>query len=321
MNVNLLDGISTHEIVRSIQEQGFYFLENALTEQQADQLLAEVNFGQVLINCNDVGVVTSGTQKFLTHCLAKSKQAYDLVTANRVLDICDRYFVDRYQLTNHRFCQTRGSFHMPWHTDNNLQQGKQLAGKHPMPGLLFLFYLSDDNFSPFQYIKDSHKWSQQYDQEIYLADRWVEEQYGEEILTFRMTKGSLMICDTHGIHRAVPFRQPGHVRNILLFQVDQVGDRFLGHGEQNLIDTEFIDNLDPRVLGYLGFGVRRNYPAFPSSSVATMPMGDLLDLQKRLLPLTARAIVKNLVKAMLPGEAMVGVKRMIWHFKQRKQRR
>jgi Phytanoyl-CoA dioxygenase (PhyH) len=320
MYLNQFKNVSTSDIVSSIRENGFYFSENVLTELYTDQLLAEVDFDHVLINHNDVGVVRSGTQRFLTHCLAKSKKAYDLVTAQNILDICNAYFTDRYQLTNHRFCQTRGEFHMPWHTDNNLQNQGKLCGKHQMPGLLFLFYLSDQNLSPFQYIEDSHRWSEQYDHEIYLSDRWVEAHHQQNILTFMMPKGSLIICDTHGIHRAAPFQDRHHIRNILLFQVDQVGDEYIGHGEQNLIDTEFIDHLSPEVFDYLGFGVKRNYPAFPSSSVATMPMGDLIDLQKRLLPLTGKAIVKNLVKALFPGEAMVGMKRMLWNFKQWKQR-
>lgn len=303
------------DIVNAIQDDGFYYASSALTEQYIDQLLAEVQFDNLLLNNNDVGVVTSGTQKFLTHCLAKSKRAYDLITSQQVLDICNAYFTERYQLTNHRFCQTRRAFHMPWHTDNNLQTGGQLSGKHRMPGLLFLFYLSEQNQSPFQYIKDSHRWSQQYDHEIYLSDQWVETNYRAEVLSFKMPKGSLMVCDTHGIHRAAPFQDRAHIRNILLFQVDQVGDRYIGHGEQNLVNTEFIDRLDPAVFDYLGFGIRRDYPAFPSSSAATMPVQDLIHLQKMLLPLTLTAMLKQVAKKVIPGNWMVQIKRTIWALK------
>jgi hypothetical protein len=321
INLDSFKVTSTSEVVNSIREQGFYFCENFLSDRYVDQLLGEVDFDRILVNHNDVGVVTAGSQKFLTHCLAKSKKAYDLVTAPKILEICKAYFSERYQLTNHRFCQTRGGFHMPWHTDNNLQTGSQLAGKHSMPGLLFLVYLSEQNRSPFQYIKDSHNWSQKYDHEIYLSDRWVEANYPDDILSFEMTKGSLIICDTHGIHRAAPFADRLHTRNILLFQVDQVGDRYVGHGEQNLIDTEFIDNPSPDVFDYLGFGVKRSYPAFPNSSVATMPIHELFDLQKHLLPLTLKAIAKNIVKAVVPGQTMIEIKRAIWNRKSQSSRR
>jgi len=317
MQENQLETIPISEVISVIQAQGYYYYEKALTEQCVDRLLREIDFDHILVNNNDVGVVASGTQKFLTHCLAKSKQAYDLITCRQVLDICNAYFTDKYQLTNHRFCQTRRSFHMPWHTDNNLQRNSQLSGKHSMPGLLFLFYLSDQNLSPFQYIKGSHLWSHQYDNEIYLSDRWVETHHQEDVVTFKMSKGSLIICDTHGIHRAVPFHDRHHFRNILLFQVDQVGKSYVGHGEQNLINTEFIDNFSTELFDYLGFGIKRNYPAFPSSSAATMTIQDLLIVQQQLLPLTLKAIAKSLVKTILPGEMLVNFKRTIWAFKSR----
>lgn len=317
MHTNKFKNTPISEVVSAIETQGYYFFEDVLTEQYVDQLLEEINFDHILVNNNDVGVVSSGTQKFLTHCLAKSKKAYDLITCRKVLDICNAYFTDKYQLTNHRFCQTRRSFHMPWHTDNNLQLDSQLSGKHPMSGLLFLFYLSDQNLSPFQYVKGSHTWSHDYDNEIYLSDRWVETHHSEDILTFKMSKGSLIICDIHGIHRAVPFYDRHHFRNILLFQVDQIGKNYIGHGEQNLINTEFIDNPSTELFGYLGFGVKRNYPAFPNSSAASMTIQDLLVLQQQLLPLMLKAIAKSLAKTVLTGEMIVGIKRTIWAFKTR----
>lgn len=307
--------VSVSEIIASVEREGYYFLEDALTEQYVDQLLKEVNFDNILVNYNDVGVVISGTQRFLTHCLAKSKSAYDLITSQKVLDICDAYFTERYQLTNHRFCQTRKTFHMPWHTDNNLQTGSQLSGKHQMPGLLFLFYLSDQNSSPFQYIEDSHTWSQQYNHEVYLSDRWVDIHYKEEVLNFKMPKGSLIVCNIHGVHRAAPFYDSDHIRNILIFQVDQVGEGYVGHGEQNLVNTEYIDNPSAALFDYLGFGVRRDYPAFPSSSAATMTLPDLMNLQKQILPLMVRAITKDLIRTLLPGEVIVNLKRAVWTLK------
>lgn len=321
MYTNQFNNVSSSEIIASVKREGYYFLEDALTKQYVDQLLEEVNFDDILVNHNDVGVVTAGTQKFLTHCLAKSKSAYDLITSQKVLDVCDAYFTERYQLTNHRFCQTRKTFHMPWHTDNNLQKGSQLSGKHHMPGLLFLFYLSEQNASPFQYIKGSHTWSQQYNHEVYLSDHWVDTHYKEKVLNFKMPKGSLVICNIHGVHRAAPFYDPQHTRNVLLFQVDQVGEGYIGHGEQNLINTEFIDNPSVALFNYLGFGVRRDYPAFPSSSAATMTVQDLLNLQKQLLPLMVTALTKDLVKTLLPGEVIVNLKRAVWTLKSRALKR
>ncbi|MEH2263632.1 phytanoyl-CoA dioxygenase family protein [Nostoc sp.] len=307
--------ISTSEIVNDLKDKGYFAFEQALTTQYVEELLQEIDFNQLLLNNNDVGVVTSQDIKFFTHCLAGSKKIYDVITSRKVLDVCKEYFNDNYKLTNHRIYQTSQNSHMPWHTDNNRQIGKQLSEKHNMPGLLFLFYFSDVEKNAFQYIKDSHKWSRKYSHEIYLSDSYIDNTYSKDILTFPMLKGSLILCDIHGIHRAKPFQDKTYNRTTLLFQVDQVGSENIGHGEKNLVNTEYLENLTPEVMDYLGFGFKRDYPAFPNTSIATMKLQDILELQKQLLPKTLEALNKNIVKSLLPAEALINAKRILWHFK------
>jgi hypothetical protein len=310
-----LTNISTNRIVSDLKNKGFFAFEQALTPHYVEELLQEIDFNQLLLNNNDVGVVKAQDIKFFTHCLAGSKKTYDVITSRRILDICKEYFDDNYKLTNHRVYQTSKNSHMPWHTDNNRQIGKQLSEKHNMPGLLFLFYLSDVEKNAFQYIKDSHKWSRKYSGEIYLSDSYIDSKYGEDILTFPMKKGSFILCDIHGIHRAEPFHDQNYNRTTLLFQVDQVGSNNVGHGEKNIVNTEYLENLTPEVMDYLGFGFKRDYPAFPNTSIGTMTLPDILELQKQLLPKTLEAINKNIVKSLLPAEAIINVKRILWHFK------
>ncbi|MEA5602308.1 phytanoyl-CoA dioxygenase family protein [Nostoc sp. UHCC 0252] len=306
---------STSEIVNDLKTKGYFAFEQAITPQYVEELLQEINFNQILLNNNDVGVVTAQDIKFFTHCLAGSKKTYDVITSRQVLDVCKEYFTDDYKLTNHRVYQTSQNSHMPWHTDNNRQIGKQLSEKHNMPGLLFLFYLSDVEKNAFQYIKDSHKWSRKYSHEIYLSDSYIDNTYSKDILTFPMRKGSLILCDIHGIHRAEPFQDKTYNRTTLLFQVDQVGSENVGHGEKNIVNTEYLDNLTPEVMDYLGFGFKRDYPAFPNTSVATMKLPDILELQKQLLPKTLEALNKNILKSILPAETVINAKRLLWFLK------
>jgi hypothetical protein len=309
---------STHRIVNELKSKGYFIFEKALEQDYIDKLLEEIDFNYILVNQNDVGVVIAQNIKFLTHCLASSKKAYDIITSRKILDICKEYFDDNYKLTNHRIYRTSKKGHMPWHTDNNLQIGKQLVAKHNMPGLLFLFYLSDVTINAFQYLKESHKWSSKYDHEIYFSDDFIETNYKNDILSFPMKKGSLIICDIHGIHRAEPFQDENYSRTTLLFQVDQVGSEYLGHGEKNLVNTEYLDNLTPEVMDYLGFGFKRTYPPFPSTSAATMTPQDMLRLQKQLLPQTIEALSKSIVKSLLPAEVFINAKRILWHLKSKK---
>ena len=306
---------NTSQIVNDLKSKGYFVFEEALEEQYITRLLQEVDFNYILVNNNDVGVVVAQNIKFLTHCLASSKKTYDIITSRKILDICKEYFDDNYKLTNHRVYQVNQKAHMPWHTDNNLQSGKQLVAKHNMPGLLFLFYLSDVTTNAFQYLKDSHNWSSKYDHEIYLSDDFIETNYKKDILSFPMKKGSLIICDIHGIHRAEPFQDDNYNRTTLLFQVDQVGSEYVGHGEKNLVNTEYLENLTPEVMDYLGFGFPRTYPAFPNSSVATLKPQDILALQKRLLPQTIEAFFKYVVNSLLPAQIIINAKRILWDLK------
>jgi hypothetical protein len=243
---------------------------------------------------------------------------YSVITSEKVLEICKLYFKDKYKLTNHRVYETSKDNYMPWHTDNNRQIGTKFSGKHSMSGLLFLFYLSDVTINAFQFIQNSHKHSHIHDNEIYLSNAFVDETYGKDIVTFRMKKGSFILCDTHGIHRAEPYSDKNYKRTTLLFQVDEVGVDNDGHGEKNLINTEYLKNLNPEMMDYLGFGFNRNYPAFPNTSIATLPLGDIVKVQKQLLSKTVSSVTKSLVKSVLPGEALVKAKRMRWQIKAKK---
>ncbi|MFW6296538.1 MAG: phytanoyl-CoA dioxygenase [Halothece sp.] len=306
--------LSADSIAKSVKSDGFFLSENALSSDYIDSLLQEVNFNQMLVNTNDVGTVLAHHQRFLTHCLAKSKAIYNIVTSPQILAICKAYFDDVYKLTNHRIYQTRYISHMPWHTDNNRQIGNQLTSKHSMPGLLFLFYLSDVTQNPFQLVENSQHWSHNYD-EIYFNDEFIQRNYGNQILTFPLSKGTLMICNIHTVHRAKPFCDRNYTRTTLLFQVDQVGSHNLGHGEKNLINTEFIDQLTPELMTYLGFGFRTDYPAFPDSSVATMALEDIVTLQKHLFSQIGKAVFKQMAKAILPEEVIIKAKRVAWHLR------
>jgi Phytanoyl-CoA dioxygenase (PhyH) len=309
------ENYNTEEIVNDVKTKGYFVFEQALQEQYVEELLQEIDFDRILVNTNDVGVVIATDIKFLTHCLASSKKTYDVITSQKVLDICKAYFTDDYKLTNHRVYKTQKNSHMPWHTDNNLQSGKQLSAKHHMPGLLFLIYLSDVSDNAFQLVKESHQWSKNYSHEVYLSDEFIEEKYTQDILTLPMKKGSIVVCDIHTIHRAEPFHDKDYTRYTLLFQVDQVGSEYVGHGEKNLVNTEYLDNLTPEVMDYLGFGFKRDYPAFPNSSIATMKLPDVWKLQKQLLSQTFQSLSKKLAVGLLPGGMVVNIKRFIWNLK------
>jgi hypothetical protein len=308
-NPELLN-VSNKEIVNEIRANGFYAFEGALDIEYVDQLLSEVDFNNILLNKNDVGVVATQNNKYLTHCLASSQKAYDIITSSKILAICNEYFTDNFKLINHRVYQTSKKQHLPWHTDNNRLEGSRMSEKHDMPGLCFMFYLSEVPKNPFQLVRGSHLWSHKYNSESFFTDSFIDKNHSENIVTFRLKKGSFIICDIHGIHRAEPFNDDSYNRTTLLFQVDQVGNGNAGHGEKNIINTEYLKNLTPELCDYLGFGFKRDYMAFPDTSITTMTTHDILKLQKQLFKKSFGAIAQNVVRNMMSPTMMTSLKRL-----------
>lgn len=304
-------------IVEEIRRCGYWSMEAAIGQGFVDGLLGEIDFNRYLVNSNELGVVCAANQRFLSHCLAASKKAYDIIVSQRVLDICRAYFPDRFKLINQRIYQTHTEGHMPWHTDNNCQSGNYLSGKHQLPGLLFLIYLSDVKENAFQILKNSQDWSKQHT-DNYFSDRFIETNYARDVVTFPAVRGTLFVCDIHAVHRAEPFKNRDFERFTLLFQVDAVSGAYHGHGEKLLVNTAFVDRRDADVLDYLGFGVPADYPSFPNTSAATMGLRDLWDMQKAVVPLAVRAAVKAVAKSLLPGSLQVNLKRWKWRLDQKR---
>ncbi|MEM5838711.1 hypothetical protein AAHH59_10355, partial [Pediococcus acidilactici] len=69
------------------------------------------------------------------------------------------------------------------------------------------------------------------------------------------------------------------------------------------------------VLEYLGFGYKRNYPAFPNTSISTMTTTEVIALQKKLFMLILKALPKKLILSLLPYQTIVTAKRMIWRIR------
>jgi ectoine hydroxylase-related dioxygenase (phytanoyl-CoA dioxygenase family) len=289
---------------------GYYIFEDIIAEDALAEILSCIELKEYLVNNNSVGVVRASSMNFHSHTLAVSKCCYDLVTHEKTRAICSSFFTGPHKISNQRIFETHTKAHMPWHTDNNLQDGNTFKGKHELPGILFLFYLSDvSEINPFQLVPGSHKWSAQHNQRFF-ADKYIDQTHSADIVSVKAPKGSLILCNTHLIHRAKPFDVPGFRRKTFLFQIDAISENHLGHGEQLLINPSFVDDADPEILKYLGFGSKANYPTFPQTSVATMSPRDLWLLQKNILPKTIRGLALSFLKKALPSTALISLKNL-----------
>ena len=257
------------KITDEIKKNGFFSFDNALSENFINNIVNDVKTCGLSLNKNNIAGVyfTHGGQFFLTHMLAVSKSFFNYCTSEKILNICSDFLGNEHRLKALRYYENFGGQIMQWHTDNRYYDEKNKGDTHTKtPGLIFLAYISDVDDGEFQYIKGSHIWSSKYNYNDYSV-KFVEENYSNDIVGFKKPKGSIVIYNTFGVHRAKPTSNKNFVRKTLFFQVD----REIDHSTPILLKTEFLTKFDERIKLFLGFGKKSGQKIYPETDLNTMP--------------------------------------------------
>ena len=293
----------------SIGEHGFAVIKNFISRPSAATILSETALPLANVNHNGLKSALHGDTQFFTNIIAHSKLVHDIITSSFVLDLCSSYLGEGYQLVNNRIQTTRSKIAMPWHTDNNLLKDGKLVGRHELPGLQFVLYLTDVGDSPFQLITNSESWSLDFAKQ-YLLDDDIKAK-GLTTREIFPAAGTLLILNTHVFHRAAPLRDSAYTRSILLFQVDKVSNKYPNHGEKLVVQPEFFKDFNPAIIALLGFGKERAYPAFPETSMDTLNLKQLLYLQKAVFTAFPRTVFRKFLKRVLPQSFVVTFKNLL----------
>jgi len=262
--------ISESEIAKQVKEKGYFKCESALTSDFITKVTEDVeNAGLSLNNNNVAGVYfTHGNQFFLTHMLASSKSFYNYCTNSKVINFCKNIFGDKFRLKALRYYENFGGQHMMWHTDNRLYESSKKGETHTTsPGIIFLVYLSDVDDGEFQYIKGSHIWSGKNTHHDYTVD-YINKNYQKDITGLKGKKGTILIYNSWGVHRAKPTHNTSFVRKTLFFQVE----KDINHSEPIILNSEFMDEVNEDLKMYLGFGKKATNKIYPSTNIYTMPL-------------------------------------------------
>ena len=262
---NVFQEIEIDNVVNEINENGYFEFENALTSEAVSKIEKEAKT-KFDINQNKISGVYYEKQYYYTNLLTISKTFYDFVTSNFVLETCKRYLGNSFRLKALRYYETYGGHHMQWHTDNKTDKGFA-----PIPGLIFIFYVSDVENGQFQYIKGSHTWSGKKAYSNY-SDDFINKNYKDKIKNFKLSKGSLIIYNTYGIHRAEPVFKNNFTRRSVFLQVDSN----IENSEPIILNTKFITEMNDKISMFLGFGKPSNYEVFPKTSLKTLPLSKSL---------------------------------------------
>lgn len=280
MQLVATDVPAPEDLARAIQANGYVILNPGLTRECVDRINAETGDLRPALNRNWPGPVVFKHQRHLTHCLASSRTAFDLMLRSWCVDVMRAYFGGGFRLTDQRIYVTTRGERMQWHVDNKFDNHEQ----YDYPGLIFLFYLCDVDDGELQVIPGSHRWSRGHGVAD-MSDAYIRKHYAGDIVSLRMPAGSGIIYNTSVVHRAHRIRRAGWERKSLLFQVEKKATG----GEPVLIDTRFAGDLTAEQQYFLGFGAEPEYDIFPCSSLATAGPKTLLRQVGRMGAALARS--------------------------------
>ena len=261
------NNVDTKIIASKLDNEGFFFIENALNNNFLNSLLTEIDNNKFSVNKNWTSGVYTEKQYYVKHLLGCSKSFYYLSSSSGVFDICDRYFNSEYRLKAFRYYETYFAHKMEWHTDNKI--AKKAGDKFSeIPGIIFIVYLDDVEDGEFQYVKGSHKISNVEAYNVY-SNKQILDEFKNDVISFKGKKGDLIIYNTYGIHRAKPvLRNKNFVRKSLFFQIDSS----LSSAEPSLINPSYFDKMDNKTLKYFGFGLPSESSIYPDSNLNRLPM-------------------------------------------------
>lgn len=255
-----------NEIISCIRDDGVYFFKGAIDKNFIDQFLNEINENKFSINKNWTTGVYTSNQYYVKHLLGCSKQFYNLISHDYIHLFCKNFFEKDYRLKAFRYYETYSNHHMAWHTDNKISKKKGHDIFKEIPGIIFIVYLDEVNDGEFQFIKKTHKISNQKAYNDY-SDQFISENYNNDILSFKGGKGDIVIYDTYGIHRAKKVINSNFVRKSLFFQIDTN----LNSAEPSLVNPSFFDSLNQKQSQFFGFGLKNESDTYPITNFKTLP--------------------------------------------------
>ncbi|BBU31520.1 hypothetical protein BTHE68_52540 [Burkholderia sp. THE68] len=254
--------VDISQVVDELNQKGYFAFPSALTAEAIASIERDATETKHALNVNKVSGVFSERQYYLTNLLAVSKTFYDFATSPFVFGVSEGYLGDQFRLKALRYYETYGGHHMQWHTDNKTD--REFA---QIPGIIFIFYVSDVEDGEFQYVEGSHLWSGERAYSDY-TDEFIADNFASSVKSFRMPRGSLVIYNTYGIHRARPVSDKNFVRKSVFFQVDSEIEK----SEPIIVNTEFVSRLDDQTSMFLGFGRPSNYDVFPDTTLNSLPL-------------------------------------------------
>jgi len=250
------------KVLEELLDKGYSTVHSFMNDDTIKEILNETTKDKYKINKNASLGLFYETQYYFMNLFAESQKCYEFITSDFVIDLCEKYLNNTYRLKALRYYETMSGHKMKWHVDNKKQD--MVIN---LKGIIFIIYLCDVYDGEFQYIEGSHKFNEKYESPD-LKNELIDSKYKHLIKSFKMPKGSMIIYDARGIHRAKPFNNKKYVRKSLYFQVDALEK----NATKILLNTKFLNNLNPKIEKILGFGKENSYTSYPKTNLNRYPI-------------------------------------------------
>lgn len=292
MSISFEKSINCETLVDKINQKGFYSTNLTINEDFWNSL-TNISSSNYLLNENKLQGKFADHQFFFLDLLCYSKSFLNFLCSRELKLILNFFFNDqKCRLKAIRYYETFKEHKMPWHTDNK----NTIEGLTNDKGLIFIIYCEDTFDGEFQYIEESNLKSLNL-KENYFSDEYVVSNYKEKIRSFPGRKGTLVICDSRGIHRAKPLLNK-KVRKSIFFQIDQE--------IKNSEPIYFNPANFPKVLitdewyqTFFGFGQDSKYELYPKTSIKNIPLNFMLSFLFNYCFLKIRSWIYGKVRCVL----------------------
>jgi hypothetical protein len=239
--------------INELRDQGFVTINNFIDKEVAAKIKSYLDGDQVL-NTNEISYIWMNDAKYLSNALINSKEVYDILTSDAVLNLAKNYLGDKFRLKCHRIYTVSKYSSFSWHTDDKYEDIKNNVN-----GIVFIVYLSDTFDGGTEFVSTSHKFSRNYSKTNF-SNSLINEKYKELIVKTEGYAGSVVISDIKTIHRGGAFLNKSSKRTSLWFQIDTS----LDNAERLALNPSFLNKkVSDDLMQYLGFGLKGDLPVHP----------------------------------------------------------
>jgi hypothetical protein len=258
-------------VINELRDKGFVTINNFVDKAVAAKIKSYLDGSQV-VNSNEISYIWMNDAKYLSNALINSREVYDIITSDAVLNIAKNYLGDKFRLKCHRIYTVSKYSTFPWHTDDKYEDIKNNTN-----GIVFIIYLSDTFDGGTEFVATSNKFSRDYSKTNY-SDKLIREKYKELTVKTSGYAGTVIISDIKTIHRGGLFRNNFNKRTSLWFQIDTC----LDNAERLAINPSFLNkNMSDDLKNFLGFGLTCDlpvHPILPRKMVRNIPFSNRFQL-------------------------------------------